>query len=86
MATSPRLAPTPIRDNAIVHHMAVLAALGSGSPEAARAAMDADVNQTADDLRIHVIRYRGPEGARRRCPLRSAPPHSRCSVPMQLLR
>lgn len=46
MATSPRLAPTPIRDNAIVHHMAVLAALGSGSPEAARAAMDADATSS----------------------------------------
>ncbi|WP_326624603.1 MULTISPECIES: FadR/GntR family transcriptional regulator [unclassified Streptomyces] len=48
-----------IRDNAIAHHVAVLAALESGSPEAARTAMDAHMNQTADDLRAHVIKRDG---------------------------
>lgn len=48
-----------IRDNAIAHHVAVLAALESGSPEAARTAMDAHMNQTADDLRAHVIKQDG---------------------------
>ncbi|MGW2563270.1 FadR/GntR family transcriptional regulator [Streptomyces sp. NPDC001514] len=48
-----------IRENAIAHHAAVLAALESGSPEAARAAMDAHMKQTADDLRTHVIKRDG---------------------------
>ncbi|WP_369251215.1 FadR/GntR family transcriptional regulator [Streptomyces sp. R41] len=48
-----------IRDNAIAHHVAVLAALESGSPEAARTAMEAHMNQTADDLRAHVIKRDG---------------------------
>ncbi|MGW0731995.1 FadR/GntR family transcriptional regulator [Streptomyces sp. NPDC002851] len=45
-----------IRTNAIAHHERVLAALESGSPEAARTAMDGHMNQTADDLRTHVIK------------------------------
>ncbi|MGW1026310.1 FadR/GntR family transcriptional regulator [Streptomyces sp. NPDC002577] len=45
-----------IRANAIAHHEAVLAALESGDPEQARRAMDAHMNQTADDLRTHVIK------------------------------
>ncbi|MER6357967.1 FCD domain-containing protein [Streptomyces sp. NPDC001634] len=45
-----------IRTNAIAHHEAVLTALESGSPEAAREAMAAHMNQTADDLRTHVIK------------------------------
>ncbi|MER5177154.1 FadR/GntR family transcriptional regulator [Streptomyces sp. NPDC002896] len=45
-----------IRVNAIAHHEAVLAALESGDPEQARRAMDAHMNQTADDLRTHVIK------------------------------
>jgi GntR family transcriptional repressor for pyruvate dehydrogenase complex len=40
----------------MAHHERVLAALESGSPEAARAAMDGHMNQTADDLRTHVIK------------------------------
>jgi GntR family transcriptional regulator, transcriptional repressor for pyruvate dehydrogenase complex len=45
-----------IRTNAIAHHEAVLAALESGSPEACRQAMNAHMNQTADDLRTHVLK------------------------------
>ncbi|MGX1479785.1 UNVERIFIED_CONTAM: GntR family transcriptional repressor for pyruvate dehydrogenase complex [Streptomyces canus] len=45
-----------IRTNAIAHHETVLAALESGSPDAARTAMDGHMNQTADDLRAHVIK------------------------------
>ncbi|PAZ10648.1 GntR family transcriptional regulator [Streptomyces sp. SA15] len=45
-----------IRTNAIAHHEQVLAALESGSSEAARTAMNAHMNQTADDLRTHVIK------------------------------
>lgn len=45
-----------IRTHAIAHHEQVLAALESGSPEAARTAMNAHMNQTADDLRTHVIK------------------------------
>jgi GntR family transcriptional repressor for pyruvate dehydrogenase complex len=45
-----------IRTNAIAHHDRVLAALESGDPEAARAAMADHMNQTADDLRTHVIK------------------------------
>ncbi|TPQ15820.1 FadR/GntR family transcriptional regulator [Streptomyces sporangiiformans] len=45
-----------IRVNAIAHHEVVLAALESGDPEKARRAMDAHMNQTANDLRTHVIK------------------------------
>jgi GntR family transcriptional regulator, transcriptional repressor for pyruvate dehydrogenase complex len=45
-----------IRVNAIAHHEAVLVALESGDPEKARHAMDAHMNQTANDLRTHVIK------------------------------
>ncbi|MFM9445635.1 FadR/GntR family transcriptional regulator [Streptomyces acidiscabies] len=45
-----------IRTHAIAHHERVLAALESGSPEAARTAMDGHMKQTADDLRTHVIK------------------------------
>ncbi|MFJ2901296.1 FadR/GntR family transcriptional regulator [Streptomyces sp. NPDC087212] len=45
-----------IRTNALAHHEAVLAALETGSPANARAAMDAHMNQTADDLHTHVIK------------------------------
>ncbi|MEV0220277.1 FadR/GntR family transcriptional regulator [Streptomyces sp. NPDC050704] len=45
-----------IRVNAIAHHEAVLIALESGDPEKARRAMDAHMNQTANDLRTHVIK------------------------------
>lgn len=45
-----------IRANAVAHHERVLAALESGSAEAARAAMDGHMNQTAEDLRTHVIK------------------------------
>jgi len=44
-----------IRAHAIAHHEKVLAALESGSAKAAWAAMDGHMNQTADDLRTHVI-------------------------------
>ncbi|MFM9610619.1 FadR family transcriptional regulator [Streptomyces sp. V2] len=45
-----------IRTHALAHHEQVLAALESGNAEAARAAMDGHMNQTADDLRTHVIK------------------------------
>lgn len=45
-----------IRTHAIAHHERVLAALESGDAEAARAAMDGHMEQTADDLRTHVIK------------------------------
>ncbi|MDX3384727.1 FadR/GntR family transcriptional regulator [Streptomyces niveiscabiei] len=45
-----------IRTHALAHHARVLAALESGNAEAARAAMDGHMNQTADDLRTHVIK------------------------------
>ncbi|MFJ2608251.1 FadR/GntR family transcriptional regulator [Streptomyces sp. NPDC091279] len=48
-----------IRTNALAHHEAVLAALETGSPANARAAMDAHMNQTADDLHTHVIKPAG---------------------------
>ncbi|GAQ51011.1 FadR/GntR family transcriptional regulator [Streptomyces acidiscabies] len=45
-----------IRTHAIAHHERVLAALELGDAEAARAAMDGHMEQTADDLRTHVIK------------------------------
>ena len=45
-----------IRTHAIAHHERVLASLESGDAEAARAAMDRHMKQTADDLRTHVIK------------------------------
>ncbi|MFJ2172365.1 FadR/GntR family transcriptional regulator [Streptomyces sp. NPDC101062] len=44
-----------IRTNAVRHHESVLAALRAGDPEKARLAMDDHMEQTADDLRAHVI-------------------------------
>ncbi|GAA2663066.1 FadR/GntR family transcriptional regulator [Streptomyces vastus] len=49
-----------IRVNAIAHHEAVLVALESGDPDKARRAMDAHMNQTANDLRTHVIKDQAP--------------------------
>lgn len=43
-----------IRANAIDRHQTVLDALATGDPELARRAMDAHMNQTANDLRTHV--------------------------------
>lgn len=45
-----------IRVNAIAHHEAVLAALESGDPDKAREAMNAHMNQTANDYRTHVLK------------------------------
>ncbi|KPI07581.1 GntR domain protein [Actinobacteria bacterium OK074] len=49
-----------IRVNAIAHHEAVLAALESGDPDRARRAMDAHMNQTANDYRTHVVKDTDP--------------------------
>lgn len=43
-----------IRENALDHHQRVLAALRTGDPEAAQAAMDAHMDQTSHDLATHV--------------------------------
>jgi GntR family transcriptional repressor for pyruvate dehydrogenase complex len=45
-----------IRSNAIAHHETVLAALESGDRHKAREAMNARMNQTADDYRTHVLK------------------------------
>ncbi|KUO22078.1 FadR/GntR family transcriptional regulator [Streptomyces dysideae] len=45
-----------IRANAIAHHETVLAALESGNPDKAREAMNAHMNQTANDYRTHVLK------------------------------
>lgn len=45
-----------IRVNAIAHHEAVLRALESGDPDKARGAMNAHMNQTANDYRTHVVK------------------------------
>lgn len=44
-----------IRDHAVDHHRAILAAIESGDAEAAAAAMDAHMDQTADDLHTYVL-------------------------------
>ena len=49
-----------IRVNAIAHHEAVLAALESGDPDKAREAMNAHMNQTANDYRTHVLKTADP--------------------------
>jgi DNA-binding FadR family transcriptional regulator len=48
-----------IRVNAIAHHEAVLRALETGDPDTAREAMNAHMNQTADDYRTHVRKSAG---------------------------
>lgn len=45
-----------IRINAIAHHETVLQALESGDPDKAREAMNAHMNQTANDYRTHVLK------------------------------
>lgn len=44
-----------IRDHAIEHHRAILASIASGDAAGAAAAMDAHMDQTADDLHAYVL-------------------------------
>ncbi|OFI39328.1 GntR family transcriptional regulator [Arthrobacter sp. SW1] len=44
-----------IQEHAIGHHRSILDALAAGSPEQARQAMDAHMQQTLDDLKSYVL-------------------------------
>ncbi|MCD1144636.1 FadR family transcriptional regulator [Kocuria sp. LUK] len=51
-----------VQRHAIHHHRAVLGAIGSGEPEAARRAMDAHITQTCEDYEHYIGRSPRPAG------------------------